>query len=204
MPTHFAEFLRVNKCMGILVGILDSQCDAIVVEKERGGNDSVQLVPILSVLKSLCENSRAVCEEVKEAIFPKARDEEMEKEAALKEEEAAKEALLNPVSEEDAAVAAAADKNKHIAPQDAPQFSLRWKVIRLMMSVDTNVKRYSSEFLWIVCRGDPKEFVARTGFGNAVHFMGIKGLVNIPEQTTQSQVASMGSRGMGKGVSTMR
>lgn len=65
-------------------------------------------------------------------------------------------------------------------PLDAPWGSLRWKLIKLMTSNDSNLKRCASELLWTIC-GSSDKFVRRTGYGNAVHMLGIKGLVQLPK-----------------------
>jgi len=72
---------------------------------------------------------------------------------------------------------------KNVRPLDAPQGTTRWKLIKLMTYTESNVKRCASELLWNICRKDPNEFVLRCGFGNAVHMMGIKGLVQIPNSS---------------------
>ena len=69
---------------------------------------------------------------------------------------------------------------KNMAPLDAPKGTLRWKLVRLMTWTDSNVKRSACELLWVLCDGDSTQFVLRTGFGNAIHFLGIRGCVNLP------------------------
>jgi len=74
----------------------------------------------------------------------------------------------------------AAARERRLDPLDAPEFSLRKKLIGLLTSPRPHLKRIVSEFLWILCGEDSNVFVKRTGFGNAVHFLGMKGLVNLP------------------------
>lgn len=71
-------------------------------------------------------------------------------------------------------------KAKNMALLDAPKGTLRWHMIRLMTWVESNVKRAASELLWSVCDEDSTQFVLRTGFGNAIHFLGMKGFVKLP------------------------
>ena len=51
------------------------------------------------------------------------------------------------------------------------------QVIGLMTSLNTVVKRYAAELLFELCDHSTNEFVARTGFGNAVALMQIRGLM---------------------------
>ena len=46
--------------------------------------------------------------------------------------------------------------------------------------VDSNVERGARELLWTRCDGDPVTSVPRTGVGNAVRFLGIRGCVDPP------------------------
>jgi hypothetical protein len=83
-----------------------------------------------------------------------------------------------------------------MAPADAPRNTLRCKLIQLMTHTDSNVKRCASEFLWTLCGSSSssrstnvtqsEEFVKRTGFGNAVHMLSIKGLLQLPTKSTTS------------------
>lgn len=88
------------------------------------------------------------------------------------------------------------DKEK-MHPHDCPENSLRHALIQLMTSLDTNLKRCVSECLFLLCHQNSKtlptfsltlslslitwtgledEFVYRTGFGNAIALLQLKGL----------------------------
>jgi len=50
-------------------------------------------------------------------------------------------------------------------------------LLELMTSLDPCLYRYSAELLWEVCAQDQEEFVRRTGVGNAVGLLTIKGIM---------------------------
>lgn len=69
-------------------------------------------------------------------------------------------------------------KSESMAPKMfAPKDSLRGQLIELMTCLDSSIKRYASELLFILCNEDKNEFVNRTGFGNAIHMLQIKGIM---------------------------
>lgn len=86
----------------------------------------------------------------------------------------------------------------HIDPRDCPNNSLRYELIKLMTSLDTQIKRIVAEFVFSLCNNNGKqhtpfsspqlqsfahvvptvnEFVYRTGFGNSVALLQLKGLI---------------------------
>ena len=138
-----------------------------VVKSSRCGNTvATALVPSLVVLNRFSQDSPLVLQQVREAIFPPSA------EVAFQEKAAAETAKVNGQG-----VGA-----KNMSPLDAPRDSLRWKLIRLMTWTESHTKRVVSELLWTLCHGDAKEFVLRTGFGNAMPMLGLKGLVEMPSQ----------------------
>ena len=62
-------------------------------------------------------------------------------------------------------------------PMDAPRDTFRGQLIRLMISLNTPLKRCVGELLFELCDRKSSEFVLRTGFGNAVHMLNIHGLM---------------------------
>eukprot|EP01039_Chlorochromonas_danica_P009546 gene9546-10551_t len=64
-----------------------------------------------------------------------------------------------------------------IDPKDCPVNTLRYELINLMTSLDTQIKRIVAEFLFALCQKNVNEFVYRTGFGNSVALLQLKGLV---------------------------
>ena len=143
----------------LLQGLLGrGRSDGGVVARERAVS---ALVPSLAVLYRFSAGNPTFREAVKDMVFPPDREDHFWS--------LAKEQLVGN---------AAAAKNMH--PLDAPKGSLRWKLIRFMTWTESHIKRYASEFLWALCDEDPKEFVLRTGLGNAMGFLGGKGLVQMP------------------------
>jgi len=138
----------------------------------RYNSNVTNLLPIFLVLISLCTKHSSFQTIVRQAIFP-----QEDEDTFLETMKHRHDVILDSKS---GTVLVA--KNMH--PIHAPVHSLRWQLIQLMTSVQTNVKRCTCELLWIVCNRNNDEYVLRTGFGNAVHFLGIKGLVPLSSIST--------------------
>jgi len=144
-------------------------CDSNVAAPIRFSSNVTGLLPILMALINLCIKNSTIQSRVRETVFPK------DEEKLFLEE-------LHRHDGQDVILVKQSGKilvAKNMHPLYAPAGSLRWQLIQLMTSIQTNVKRCTSELMWILCNHDKNEFVLRTGFGNAVHFLGVKGLVNI-------------------------
>ncbi|GMI50225.1 hypothetical protein ScalyP_jg4772 [Parmales sp. scaly parma] len=163
LPDDFGSYLLANGNVDDLLRVLEIQCDRVVVEGTLS-SESVATLAILAVLAEFVKKNDAIRAHCKAAIFCGMDG---------KEEEG------KPNENENGIVLT--KKEQKMAPKNAPVGTLRYKVIKLMTSIDTNVKRYSSELMWDLCGGVADEFVENVGFGNGVHFMGIKGLVNTPK-----------------------
>lgn len=66
-----------------------------------------------------------------------------------------------------------------LAPWDCPADTLRHELVSRMTSIacEGNLARVVSELLFELCEQDKDEFKVRTGFGNAIHLMQLKGLL---------------------------
>lgn len=66
-----------------------------------------------------------------------------------------------------------------LAPWDCPADSLRSELIVRMTSIacEGQLARIAAELLFVLCEEDKDEFRVRTGFGNAVHLLQLKGLL---------------------------
>jgi hypothetical protein len=66
-----------------------------------------------------------------------------------------------------------------LAPWDCPPDTLRHELVSRMTSIacEGNLARVVSELLFELCEQDKDEFKVRTGFGNAIHLMQLKGLL---------------------------
>ncbi|KAM8890902.1 chaperone Ric-8A [Spinachia spinachia] len=55
--------------------------------------------------------------------------------------------------------------------------ALRNKLVRIMTSIDTDVKDCSAEFLFVLCKESVSRFVKYTGYGNAAGLLAARGLL---------------------------
>lgn len=168
-PAAYSTYLLANGGIEPLVDILSYQSSLVVVERTgSSANDAAAIVPILLTLLRLVESNELVLKAVTDAVFPP-------------DSEATFEQMSADVIGNAAAQSKGGKVNaKNMAPLDAPKGALRWKLICLMTWTESNVKRAACELLWALCDGNATQFVLRTGFGNAVYFLGIKGCVSLP------------------------
>ena len=54
---------------------------------------------------------------------------------------------------------------------------MRAMLCTLMTDLEPTLKRCASELLWVLCDEQADEFTMRTGFGNAVHMLQLRGIV---------------------------
>ena len=186
-PREYSHFLQINHCIESLLTILWIQLNEAVIENDGRVQDqqsAVSMLPILIVLNKLALENKAIKTIIKNEIFPPEREEMiLAKLTAASSDSSSSNSNSNSKGNSSDGDTASSPKSQHnINPIDAPPSTTRWKLIKLMTWTESNVKRCASEFLWTICEGDSKEFVARTGFGNAVHMLGIRGLVNIPSK----------------------
>lgn len=166
-PEGYGQYLVTNDGIAPLVDVLSRQTSLVVIERNHNSSDdAATVVPVTLALLRLVKTNDAARRAVKDVVFPPG---------------AAEEAFARRASAEVAkGVTEGASRAKNMAPLDAPRGTLRWRLVRLMTWVDSNVKRSACELLWMLCGEDATEFVLRTGFGNAIHFLGIRGCVNLP------------------------
>ncbi|KAM9854183.1 chaperone Ric-8A [Aulostomus maculatus] len=55
--------------------------------------------------------------------------------------------------------------------------TLRNKLVRLMTHVDTDVKNWAAEFLFVLCKESVSRFIKYTGYGNAAGLLAARGLL---------------------------
>ncbi|CAM9307825.1 unnamed protein product [Chrysoparadoxa australica] len=164
LPQDFASSLLSKGCLPVLVQILELQILAVTIDKAEACS---ALTPILAVLNNIAASSKMAREVLKDTVFPEECDAAWRK--RLEEAAEAKEAAgkVNGPS-------AASKQQMH--PVDAPPYTLRGRLIGLMTSLEVTSKRYASELLFNLC-DSKEEFVVRTGLGNAVAMLRIKGLI---------------------------
>ena len=163
-PGDYGDYLVENDADQTLLNILQLQVSAVVSSSRSGNQVATAMVPSLVVLTKFATHSSDFRRRVKEFIFPP----ECEQDFWSKAREEVSRAKGQGVGA------------KNMKPLDAPKGSLRWKLIRLMTWTESHTKRTTSELLWTLCDKSAQEFVLRTGFGNAMPMLGIKGLVEMP------------------------
>ena len=165
-PEEYTTYLINNEGIQPLVDIMSYQTSLVVVERTKtSAEDAAEVVPILLVLLKLVQSNKSALEMVKNEVFPA--------DAEVEYQQKAKDEIAKGNTE-------GSSNAKNMAPLDAPKGTLRWRLIRLMTWTESNVKRSACELLYALCGADSTEFVLRTGFGNAIHFLGIRGHVNLP------------------------
>ena len=170
----FGTFLVEKEAFKSLLEITEGQINTVLEQTQVDATAVSALVPSLAVLYKLSAGNPDFRTATKNHIFPPDQEDQF---WTLAQEQLAKTAT---------ATAASTNHNyrvppaKNMHPLDAPQGTLRYKLIRLMTWTESHVKRYASELLWALCDEDSKEFVLRTGLGNAMAFLGAKGLVSLP------------------------
>jgi Guanine nucleotide exchange factor synembryn len=131
-------------------------------------SSAVLLYPILSLLLKVSTFSEAATADLKLLIFPNPwktdkRGNENDQEVEEVEEECDE---MGPDY-----------LQRKMDPSDIPKGTLRARLIGSMISLDSLLKRYCAELLYALCDKNTGEFVSRTGFGNAIALMQIKGLI---------------------------
>uniref|UniRef100_A0A7S1BQP5 Uncharacterized protein n=1 Tax=Corethron hystrix TaxID=216773 RepID=A0A7S1BQP5_9STRA len=173
LPEGYSFYLLLNGGIDPLVDILTLQLLFNTIEgapissewnhrSGTNGNDaSVALLPVLVVLSKLCKANTTICSQVHDRVFP---PEEKYEKGGTKEE------------------------NEKLILEKCPDFStatfygtLQDMLIKLMTSTDSNIKRTTSELLWILCNENKDMFVEKTGFGNAIYTLCLKGLISMPK-----------------------
>jgi len=112
------------------------------------------LLPMLVVMNSIAENCESAKCVMSDKLFPYELSEPDYSE--MNEEEAKK-----------------AQNDRHMkgtTPEEVPGYFL----IPLMLSYNSNIKRFTGEWIWTLCDGDNGLFCRRVGYGNGVHMMTIK------------------------------
>ena len=128
-------------------------------------SSAVLLYPILSLLMKVSTFSAAATADLKVQIFPNPWKKEGE-EGNEGEEEGEEGEEMEPNY-----------LQRKMDPTDIPKGTLRARLVGSMTSLDSLLKRYCAELLYALCDKDTGEFVSRTGFGNAIALMQIKGLI---------------------------
>jgi hypothetical protein len=160
-----SQYFVDNGAVSSLLEILDIQVTE-VVEDSQVDDSAAALVPILAVLNKFCIANSVFRKELKNFVFPPEAEAEFQRKAQERR--------------------VSAGTTKNMSPLDAPTGTLRWKMTRLMTWTESHVKRCTSELMWTICSSDPQEFTLRTGLGNAIPMLSLKGFMQMPSETSSS------------------
>lgn len=164
-PRAFSDYLVAQDCIEPLLEILDKQISDV---GDRTGSGPTLLVPILFILNKLSAVNATALKIVKEHVFPPGATEQAFQDKAVAETAIHSKKGLGA---------------RNMSPLDAPGGSLRWKLTRLMTSTESYSKRAAGELMWTLCACNAREYILRTGFGNAYPILGLKGYVQLPTNT---------------------
>ena len=156
-PGEYSEKMVEQKHVLPLLAVLDIQVTRVVELSQSSSAATAAVVPILSVVNKFCIHSKAFRNKTKLFIFPAE----------------AEERFMHLVAE------AESRHTKNMHPLDAPIGTLRWKLINLMKSTESHIKRTSGELLWTICDQKEQDFIRRVGLGNALPILSAKGLVQL-------------------------
>lgn len=155
------KILIANGGVGVLCCLLEEYFSTLSLRDSSipSASPVALLSPILVILIRIATSSSSGRSELKACIFPNPWKSDSEDD--LEEAEEVKSDYLQ----------------QKMDPTDIPPGTLRAHLINMMTSLDDVLKRYCAELLYELCEKETGEFVSRTGFGNAIALMQIKGLI---------------------------
>ena len=155
----FRQYLSANS-MESLLQVLEEQVTKVLREEYIDDRAAAALNPILAVLYKTCvECTDSFAEIIRNQVFPE---------------------NVSDCEYDGSLVQTEAESPKNMSPIDAPEGSLRWKLIRLLTWPNSFVKRLTGELLFLLCHNKQQEFIRRVGIGNAVAILSLKGLIELP------------------------
>jgi Guanine nucleotide exchange factor synembryn len=140
-----------------LVQILDAQVSTVLHENLVDNRAAAALSPILILLYKCCSSGQTIQAAVRNSLLPPS------------------DAFSQAIADEEKRTGHKRAVN--LSPLDAPVGELRWKLIQLLTSHESIVKRLTGELLFVLCHAQPHDFIRRVGIGNAIPLLGSKGLV---------------------------
>ena len=153
--------LLVETSMDSLLHLLNVQIDAVVTASRVDDAAAASLTPVLLTFYRFCQFNNTFLENTRQAVFP------------------------SDNATSTAGSSTATSSHRNMAPEDAPEGTLRWKLIRLLTWPQSHVKRFAAEILWLLCGSNPQEFSRRVGMGNALPFLATKGHAQLPSNIFQ-------------------
>jgi hypothetical protein len=153
----FRKVLSSNS-VASLMDVLNQQAGIVIQENYIDDRAAAALNPILAVMYKLCvESPDNFAATIRENVFPK-KSSDFEGERICEQQ----------------------DFPKNMSPIDAPEGTLRWRLIKLLTWPNSFVKRLTGELLFVLCHSKQQEFIRRVGIGNAVTLLSLKGLIDLP------------------------
>jgi len=172
MPPEYANFLSANKALAPILELLEREMHATLVQGKP--NFEIRLTPSLVVLSEAANNSPYAKQQLKTLLF------------AEQDALASAAAAVSSEGETSAAIASggqpSSEKKKNkMEAEHVPPGSLLSFVIKSMTTPSSNtVSRLLGELMWTLCENKTDELIRRAGIGNAMGFLQLKGLLNIP------------------------
>jgi Guanine nucleotide exchange factor synembryn len=163
-PTFSTAVVDSPKAMNVLLYILEHQISLVLSKNLIDERAVSSVIPILVTLNKFCKANLSMRKILFEHLFP------------LSDEDTYQNLVTKELTKNSGSA-------KNMSPLHAPKGTLRWKMIQLMTWPQGFVKRTTGEFLWTLCNEDTQHFVLRVGLGNALPFLGIKGVMPIPTST---------------------
>lgn len=178
---HFELKLILPRLIDVLKQVLKFTDDnsSILINNDASSNNKINNTDLMSCLilltklATVCGSTRDI---LKEYIFPKERDDVWK--AKLMNDMNTSTAGDDNSEEEKLRLKKKKDEER-MHPIDAPDGTLRHKLISQITSFDSNIKRTSSEMLLALCNQNMEEFTVRVGYGNAAYMMHVKGAISM-------------------------
>jgi hypothetical protein len=180
-PT-FAEYMVQQDAVQPVLDLLERQVTYILENVLFDQRGTAACLPVLVVVHQFCQGNLAFRQATKEAVFPAADEANFRRlvMAKRREENSSDNGTATSITTTTATPTPTVRPPKNMAPLDAPLGTLRYMLIRLLTWPESHVKRFVSEILWTLCGSDATEFTLRVGMGNAMPFLGAKGMVQLP------------------------
>jgi len=180
-----AALLRKGGIAALATLLTDAVAGAAGPAGRSSGGRSVrkaEVVPLLMVLTGLAGASPPARAAIRAALFGAGSD------AAVAARTAQASALASSAGGVLGGGGMCDAREALMHPLDAPPGTLRGDVVALVTSLDSHVKRCSSELLLAACGQDMAEFTARVGLGNAAYMMHVRGAIKISEMEAAQDV----------------
>ena len=155
-----AGLLQENEAVRSMLRLLEAQVGETLGGTRVDDTGAAALTPILVVLYKFCQSDPSFRQVIKSQVFPPSDEDHFR-------DLVAEETKTN-------------SKAKNMSPLDAPEGTLRHKMIKLLTWPESHIKRFAGELLWLLCDSNPQEFVHRVGMGSGMPIMASKGFAQMP------------------------